>query len=330
MGSTSGGWAEGLSLLLRKLRQLECPRPLDDGQAVAAQSFLGKDVIGGMETLYSNCLRLRSLPETIQLFQAEIPIPDVRLKLIYSSWAFRAVSEAQFLSFHRPPGAIASEFGLKSVGDHPWRERLEIENIDSRSLVSELIRKSLHVKCIQKGLRLCPETALHYFPPGLLEKDKIWLTLPSGSRTWKQVVGERSFRQGVQRDRYRYYVAPCFSVRQDLGDPFIVLLRIRVRVTNPKGEVPLKRVGQARRKKLCKNWWNDDWFNLTIGTCQFLADPGGDIVLGLEPDEQIIVGGSVLAWPVPVGISEQSLSDASFDRSDLPLQREADDPQDID
>jgi hypothetical protein len=25
---------------------------------------------------------------------------------------------------------------------------------------------------------------------------------------------------------------------------------------------------------------NDGWFDLTIGTCQFLADPGGNVVIG--------------------------------------------------
>ena len=36
----------------------------------------------------------------------------------------------------------------------------------------------------------------------------------------------------------------------------------------------------ARRKHLCRNWWNDDWLARTLAICQFLADSDGFIRIG--------------------------------------------------
>jgi len=321
------GWAEGLTLLLKKLRQLECPKTLGDGRVVAAESFLGKDVMGGQETVYSNCLTVRDVPDHIHRFETASPVPEARIKEVQSEWAFRAISDTKFLSFSRPPNTLAAELALSPTGDEPRLERDQIDGVDTKNLVSELIRKSLYVKCLRSGLSFCPETFLYYFPFGLLERDKVWLSLPGRARTWKQVVGERSFRRGAHREHYRYHVAPSFSVRQDLGAGFTVLVRIRVRLTDTKGQVLPKRAGQSRRKKLCKNWWNDDWFNLTLGVCQFLAGEDGNILLGEDPNEQIVITGLLHNWSVPVGINESALSESSFDRSDLPLDRETDDSE---
>ena len=83
------GWAEGLSVLLKKLRQIGCPRTLDDGRAVAAESFLGKDVMGGKETIYSNCLPVQEVPAQFLRFEATLPVPEVRLQEIQAGWSFR-------------------------------------------------------------------------------------------------------------------------------------------------------------------------------------------------------------------------------------------------
>src|SRR4051812_8013514 len=62
-------------------------------------------------------------------------------------------TQSKFLSFHRPPDVIASALGLVQTDATPWRDRPEVEGIDSLNLVSELVKKALRVKRIEKRLK---------------------------------------------------------------------------------------------------------------------------------------------------------------------------------
>lgn len=310
-------WAVGLQRLLKRLDSSGCPKPLYYGKTVIAQALPERDVISDQpETLLSNCLRVDALPQAIRRFEVQQSIPQEDLDQLGFLWAFRRVNPEAFLSFHRPPSSIADKHGLRPVGEELWRSAESVYRISSRDLVSELVRKSLIVKCHQKGLRFCPDTGLHYFPRGLLEKDHLKFVRPDGSRGYVNVTGQRAFWRPSGSQHYRYHLAPVFSVARDLFDEFTVLLRVRIRLTDTSGLPLAPRTAKSRRKDLCRDWWNKEWLDRLLAVCQFLAD-GDKIVIGNQQDELVVVDAAPMSFEAPLGIDEAVLENLSYARSAL-------------
>lgn len=316
-------WASGLQQLLENLRSIHCPRPLPNGRAIATETFLQKDVLSEQtELLFSNCLPIESLPEIIYRFEAKQEISSTKLESLQFKWAFREVHPKSFLSFHQPPMSIADEFKLAPAGNALWRRVKRIDGIWAQNLVSELLRKSLIVKCHEKGLRYCPSTKTSYFPWGLVEKGRLYFLRPDGSETYRQVVGERSFWQpSTGSQKYRYYIAPDFYVVQDLLDDFTVLVRIRVRISNTSGQLLPGRTANSRRKRLCKDWWNKEWLYRLLAVCQYLAEDD-KITIGESQKERIIIDAIPLKLIAPLGIDETALNQLSFERSESLIEQD--------
>ena len=311
-------WADGLKQLLKKLESIGCPRSLPNGKRVAAAAFLGNDVRSDKkETLFSNCLQIQQIPKVIYRFRAQKEIQEEKLDELRFEWSYRQVDPYTFLSFHKPPVSASKEYGLAEKGGALWVDPKvkDIHGIWIPNLVSELIRKALIVKCHQKGLQYCSKTKLLYFPSDLLSNNRLNFTRPdSGSKTHVVVRGKRKHQSGSE---YLHFLAPVFSVRQDLFDDFTVLIRIRIRLSDTKGQ-PFsdKRMIVSRRKHLCKNWWNKDWFNRTLAVSQFLADEG-KITIGEPQEARIIIDATPFCMNAPVGINEEVLDKLSRERSEL-------------
>lgn len=315
-------WAEGLRLLLNKIEAIGCPKLLPNGKGVAAGAFLEKDVLSeNPETIVTNYLHIHKLPDVILRFSPKQTIPYAEQDKMKLEWAFREVSDKLLLSFHQPPQSFVDTHGLRLVGRGSWRGSEKIEGIITRNVVSELIRKSLIVKCLQKGLEFCGVTRLHYFPFGLVEGDKIRYKWPNGKTAPINVVGERKYRRGVGDERYRYYLAPNFYVSQNLLDDFAVLVRVRVRITDTYGSPLPSRKANSRRKDLCRDWWNGEWLSRMLAICQYLAD-NGNIVIGEEESEQIIIAAEPLSLVASKGINETALDESSYEREDILISQE--------
>ena len=314
--SFKDNWAVGLKQLLEKLESINCPKSLPNGKQIAAKVFLGNDVLSDQkETLFSNCLRIQQIPKAISCFKTHREIPEEKLDDIKLEWSFRDIRQDTFLSFHYPPASLISEYGIAEKREDLWQEaKKQIYGIRPYNLVSELIRKGLIVKCCQKGLRYCPDAKLLYFPSDLVENNRLYFTRPDdGSKTHVLSNGKRKHPSG----EYLYSLAPDFYVRQDLFDDFTALIRIRVRLSDTTGKAyTTKGKIDSRRKNLCKNWWNEQWFNRTLAVSQFLADDG-KIIIGESQEAQIIIGANPLHLNVPIGINEETLDRLSYERSEL-------------
>lgn len=317
-------WTEGLRLLLGKLEAVGCQKLLPNGKGVAAGMFMGNDVLSeNSETIITNYLCINKLPDIILRFSPKQVIPRRELDEMKLEWNFREVSDRLLLSFHQPPQSLTIAHELRLVGRGSWRGIEKIEGIVTTNLVSELIRKGLIVKCIQRGLEFCQSTGLYYFPFGLVPGDKISYRWPNGKTAAIKTVGERKYRRGRGDEHYRYYLAPNFYVSQSLLDDFAVLIRVRVRITDTHG-VPLpSRAANSRRKDLCNDWWNGEWLSRMLAICQYLADDG-NIVIGTQQSEQIVVAAEPLNLVAPIGIDETVLGQNSYEREDIFLPREGD------
>lgn len=310
-------WAEGLRQLLKKLESIGCPKTLPDGKSVAAAAFLEKDVLSGQaEQLLSNCLQVEKLPPVIHRFKVRKEIPGERLEQLKAEWAYRLVNSSMLLSFHQPPSSIANEYQIHPAGGASWQDVEKINEIWAPNLVSELLGKSLIVKCHEKGLLQCSDTHLHYFPSGLVNGDRLKFIRPDGSKTYVNSVGQRKYWRPAGSEEYCYYLAPSFSVSQNLFDDFVILVRIRIRFTDTDGATLLKRTAQSRRKHLCQGWWNNDWLNRILAVCQFLAEDS-KITIGGKSEEQIVINAIPLSLQAPEGINEAALDELSYERAAL-------------
>lgn len=311
-------WAEGLRLLLRKLVDADCPRPVHDGRGVAAGTVRTQDVLRAEpELIFSNCLPIVRLPTAIQRFCTSTRLTKDQIRDLQARWAFHVVDETRFLSFHQPLGNDVRELGLEQKGGFDFTYLETIDGCRSANLVPELIRKSLLVKCGERGLKRCPEKKQFFFPAGLLEGDRLRLVRPDRTKTWVNSHGERKYWRPQKSEMYRYSLSPAFDVRQFPNGSHVVLMRVRIYLTDTLDR-PLPRAKiVSRRKHLCKGWWNHEWFNRLLAVAQFLAEGSEEIVVGSLADEQLVVGAMPRHWETPVSINESMLDAASLDREDI-------------
>jgi hypothetical protein len=183
----------------------------------------------------------------------------------------------------------------------------EIDGCSSANLIPELVRKSLVVKSIEKGLRVSPEKGHLYFPSDLVQSDRLKFVRPDGVRSFINSAGQRKYWRPQKSEEYRYSLSPTFAVPQPRDGPLVVLVRMRVYITDTQGRPLSSRQTVSRRKHLCKSWWNDDWLHRMLAVCQFLADGGPKITIGDTIDDQVVICASPRSWEAPVGIDEPAL-----------------------
>ncbi len=333
------GWAEGLRQLLRKLVAINCPRPVDDGRGVAAATLLRRDLVTvGCDLVLSNCLVIQKIPTIVWRFNTTRDVSGDTLKDLQSRWAYHKVSPRQFLSFRHPPAADIATLGLVPNGGANPHNCREIDGCSSANLISELVRKTMIVKCIERGLRWCPEKNQLFFPANLVLRDRLNFVRPDGMKSFVNSVGQRKYWQPKKSVEYRYSLSPTFAVPQVRDGPAVVLVRIRVYVTDTQDKPLSRRQTVSRRKHLCKGWWNDDWLHRMLAVCQFLAEGGPTITIGDAPDEQVVVSAYPRHWETPIKIDEDALDKGARDRDEALLPQtssevydeEEDDDDDLD
>lgn len=321
--SFDASWALGIGQLLKTLEAAHCPRPLANGATIATRTVLLSGVtLSKPESLYSNCFPIVRVPDVIHKFKSDKAIDYAIRRKLASEWSFRATEDNRQVSFQDPPSQVAKEYGITKTGGSLWRSLPDVQGINSQFLAMELIKKSLIVKCAQRGLVRQGDESLLGFPSGLLSKDRLTFIKPDGSSTFIFVVGERSVRRRQGPVTYRYHLAPVFGVRRDLGEQFTVLLRVRVNITDAHGSALPARTMASRRRTLFKAWYNYEWFMRTIAITQFLAEGADNIAIGDEPNEQILIRTSPLSWECPVSIDESALEPID---EDVPLPGQYDD-----
>jgi len=332
------GWADGLRQLLKKLVAIDCPRPVDDGRGVATATLVRTDIVtSGPDLVLSNCLPVETVPGAVQRFVTERDVSADVLKNLRLRWAFHKVSPTRFLSFRHPPAADRDALGMTPKGGADHKYLQSVDGCLSANLIPELVRKSMIVKCVEKGLRMSPGKGHLFFPPNLVQGDRLKFVRPDGAKSFVGSAGKRKYWRPQKSEDYFYSLSPTFAVPQARDGPLVVLVRMRVYMTDTQGNPLAERQTVSRRKHLCKGWWNDDWLNRMLAFCQFLADSGQTITIGDTADDQVVICAAVRGWEAPVGINERALEKGSTNRDDalLPQDRgetvddeEADDDDD--
>jgi hypothetical protein len=151
-----GSWAEGLRQLLAALETAHCPRSKPGADAVALRSFMPANVVVAQpEPIFSNCFPVLRFPSTVRRFLSSAPVGKDEVKAMQLLWAFRQVQPTRFVSFLAPTNEVAEEHGIRPAGAVLLDYLGHIDGVPAANLVPELIRKSLLVRCRQRGLHFC-------------------------------------------------------------------------------------------------------------------------------------------------------------------------------
>ena len=322
-------WAEGLAALLKKLHSVGAPRVLDDGRRVAVASIVGTSAVSEEpEELMSNCFEVLQTPRYIRKYEAERNLSRGERGALRREWACRDVSDRRVLAFEDPPSAVDARNRFQYMGSVLWRDTAEVYGIDTRDLVVNLIHRCLD--CLLRGVGMEYSIAVEperegdrrsrssrrnrrnsgkrpgqwYLPRGLLNNDRVSFTFPDGSKRRFSGVGERTYPTKDGGEGYRYHLSPSFSVLKDTIDPFVLLLRNRVYLTDTHGTPLKKQKILSRRKHLCKTWFNKEWAARTLGIAQLLADEDSSIRFGPEGEQQLVVSAMPIIPTAPLRIRD--------------------------
>ncbi|HUT69755.1 MAG TPA: toll/interleukin-1 receptor domain-containing protein [Desulfatiglandales bacterium] len=300
-------WQSGLNQLIAVFEAGNCPKA-EGGKHFVLNSFFADDVVVDQEeTVISNMFQVLKIPETIHRFESLSGIPSSSKGEVASRWAFRQVNPTTFLSFHLPPEEDAREFKLSKKGGALWSCTNAIDGIYIKNLIPELIKKSLVVACQKKGLQFCTNSYLPYFPPGLLSNDRFYFDFFNDSKTFIKVSGERKYYRPGASERFRYYLSPNFYVSERSSGTYAVIVHVHIRLTDLSGKCLEGQKVISRRKRLCKDWFNDDWAKKVTGIMRFIGEDG-KIVIGDSDKDIIVINSRPCMWAVPLSINEKALT----------------------
>lgn len=296
-------WYDGLSRTFKKLRSIDAPTPLaDKGAQAVLDALVPLNVLrDAPETLFSNCFGFVRVPDSIRVFTPG-SISGALPETISALWPNHQIDERHIASFTAPPDI--HDFSFDERDPIPWKTTTETRAVPTRHIVSNLLRQSLRLKMIQRGLREDKASGLIFFPhaPGGNET-KLTFTPPAGRPETLQATGGRKFGADV----YRYYLAPTFRIRSDMGADFWAQLTIRVFITDKAGTPLDPPSAFVRRKHLTTNWYNHQWLTRQLAVMRYLADEQPTIRIH-SGDALIEVDAHPFSGVLPVSIDDRALS----------------------
>lgn len=298
-------WATGLKAIMDVLEAEHCPRAAGGGRDLALRSYFPANVVlPEAEPLASNLFPVLAVPLAIKRFTAKRSIPAQKGPHA-ERWAFHAVSDTEMLAFHAPPPDMFAEFGVRSEGGTVWSGKRELDGVKTEDLLTELVKKTMYAECLRRGLKRCEQTGMIYFPVGLLKHEHLYFRQLDGQKTHFTVTGEVTHTKAS--GKFRYYVSPVFVPKTRPSGGYDLIIRIRVRITDLQGNTFPGHGGNARRKKVCRSWWNKAWLARTMGVMQFLAGDAERISIGDGAADRLEVASFPRTWMAPLRINEDAL-----------------------
>ncbi len=293
-------WADGLAQLLKKLRSISAPRPIESGgRLFAVQAARPKRVvIPKSEELVTNLLPVTTLPS--QLTFVSTPAVECGTpSLDHHVAAFRLTDDLSVgFSPHASPPPGDSPMG----GSFPIEGTASVLGVPTEHILPFLVGRTIRDAFRARGLTLSPDRRYLHFPLGLLPDEKVHFINLRGKTSWLLVAGERTF----QRRPYRYHLAVDPTVRTDIcPSTFTVVLRPRVFLADAAGHPLSPPAAVARRKALTRGWFNAQWRNRVLALASHIASSGA-ISVG-PPGHALVLPACPITLTAPFSINEQRL-----------------------
>jgi hypothetical protein len=303
----TNGWAAGLAAVVKKLESIDVPRSLDRGPELASIFYNVDDLVRQEpEVLRSNALLIKRVPAGLHRFDFISSLSNSMSRETSRVWPHYWVSTHRAYSFQHPPREIESRFHARHVGSASWRHvgERDVDGVQPRHMVAALIRRSIEGHLASKQMAWDDARRHWYFPSGLLEGDWLRFTHPDLTRGRLLAVGTVTLRSRGRPRPLRHHLSPSLDLLRDAHDPYLIVLRLRVHITESDGRAVDERSQRTARKKLCKRWWNYDWLSRVLGVCEFLSTSPGEISIGSLPEEAIVIDGVPLAFHSPLRLDE--------------------------
>jgi TIR domain-containing protein len=304
-------WAEGLKRLLKKLNQIHAPRRLAGGKQTVAE-WIGTEemVVRKNEQLWSNAVPILEVPEEVRQYYVGESTPlDSSL-----NWPFfqRKGDEAHVWAFGPPPSGLPpNSFERKSVN---WSNHDTVDEIRTIDLISTLLRQTLVIHCLKKGLLRSIDGEDVYFPEGLLSNDRLYFTRYDGKQVYVKVVGERSFRIAEDMiERSKYHLAPSFKpLLSRFGLPSYQF-NLRILWTDLLGDEYARGKSNRRRRRLTSSWWNYQWLSRIMAVISWITDGQPECTLFNSEHGNVVMAGLPITTTSQVGIDEDAIPNTSED-----------------
>ena len=299
----SKSWAAGLASVIASLNATGVSQTFDgdQGKAIALRSYVPEPVTKQVpETVYSNAFPV-TVPNAVHVYRLHRAPSKEQKKVLREEWAFVLADANTLLSFEPPPVAMLPSDSFDQPASFLW-EHCEFEyGKRSRSVVKELIWRSLDVACGRAGLLWCDDRRKFFFAQGSNPRHKLSYVHVDGRKTHVSATGQKTLGSGEHAQPFRYQLCPTFKVGQDEPGAWWATMKIYIRITDLQGQPHQKKAITRRRKQVANGWWNKHWFARTIAIMQALANENLEIVIGVGK-QQVIVSASALQWQCPVAI----------------------------
>lgn len=304
-------WAEGLKSLVKKLESINTPKTPTLNSGLLTNTFLTDDICTqSEETIYSNSYKIKKIPATLKRFSVKKMIKGAFWQKAIREWPFYRLGDYAYAAFENPPDLLFKELGVELLGEIKWKSVEDVSGTKVGSIISSLLKRSLFVHGIKRKLAVPEENPQQlYFPPGILQKDKIKYVSFNGKASSLQVVGLRKhWTPNNPDEKTRYYISPQFTIKQNqFNEQFLIQLRTGVYLTAQNNEPLPAKSQNSRRKKICMNWWNDKWLNWQFAIMTFLSEGKNELVLGQDAKFSIVIEASPITFKAPYGINEDKL-----------------------
>ncbi len=298
----SKGWAEGYRRLRKKLEAINAPRTLSTGREIVSNWY---DANLGLsdrpERLWANLMEFNEIPEHVYKV-----LPASELPLLWpADWPRVADGLSHWVL--EVPGFPA---GQTIVVPYSWADGINELGLSLRPTMANLLRQYVLRQARRKGL-VEREDGSVYFPLGLLDKNQVKYQTFDDRRTYRTMVANRSFPLGNdRREHIRFHQS--FHPWVDLGrtiDAPVVRLTLSLYLTYPGGAPLDSKKAHRRRRRICTNWYNDEWLNRLIAVVSFLADGRPSINLAVGQRARIMLSGRPHTLTALRGIDEGRLSE---------------------
>lgn len=288
-------WHEGLVKLVKKLESISTPRAHMGGGAAVSDWFAAKAKLADRpETLQSNLFEFKELPAEIHWIRS-----DEGTLNLPSGWP----------AYLEGPGGWVLEVPDSVAPGDAWVRPLALgdpgQDAQAQRVFANLLRQYLRRRCRELGLAETTDGEL-YFPPGLLEGDRLPFVNYTGRSTGLQAVGFKTFRSGDKTSRNKHHLVVGWVPRLDrFGSP-AAELNLRVYLTDEIGAPLPPRLVNRRRKRVARSWFNHQWWSRTRAVAQWFAAGKQEIDLALGPGH-IVMSAFPISLPISVGIDESEM-----------------------
>lgn len=262
-------WAAGFRGLLAKLQAVDAPKDPQSGRRSVCDWYASQAIpSSNPETLWSNLFKVTEIPKSVRRYRL-VDLP--KGKDLWRFWPSYELEDGTAWAFTPPPADL--EIISEEIDSKKWKGHTHLEDVPTSHIITNLIRKSLMVFCLKKGLALTPNLKLLYFPTGLLEQDKLKFRGIHDENTYVLVSGVRkAYRNAEKLVQYRHHLGASFSFQfEKFGTPVLNIIP-KIYVTDLAGQPLKNRSALSRRKKIAKAWFNHHWANRTLGIGSWLGD----------------------------------------------------------